>query len=648
MLRWQPDPQTIHNSRMLAYWQWVEATYQLRFDTYHDLWLWSVEDVSRFWESIVQFFEVKMHTPYERVLSGQMPDCQWFEGATLNYAEQIFARYTDERPALLYGSEGEPMRELSWAELRSRVAACAAFLRAQGVGVGDRVVGYLPNIPEATIAWLATTSLGAVWSSASPDFGAASVLERFGQIEPTVLFAVDGYRYGGKFFDKINEVRQLQAGIASLHTTVLIERGAAPAEPLADTTPWGSIFLQKVDNLTFTPVSFGHPLWVLYSSGTTGQPKAIVHGHGGMLLEHLKFGALHNDVHPGERFFWYTTTGWMMWNYLQSMLLSGATIVLYDGSPGWPDMSVLWQIAQQERVQHLGISAAFVLACMKNPAGISDISQQFPALRSVSSTGSPLPPEGFEWVYDTIKSKLWLVSMSGGTDVCTAFVGGNPLLPVWEGEIQCRALGCDLQSFDDQGVAQVVDAVGEMVVTQPMPCMPVGFWNDPDGSRYRASYFEDYPRVWRHGDWVRITERSTLVILGRSDATLNRQGIRIGTSEIYRSVEQIEAIRDSLIVNVEYPDGTSWMPLFVALKPGYALTDDLRRQVAQRLRSDYSPRHVPDEVLEVADIPYTISGKKLELPIKKILLGKPIDQAVNLGSVRNPTAFEGFLRWKKG
>jgi acetoacetyl-CoA synthetase len=640
-LLWQPDPAAHTQTRIAHFMDWLPRERGLHFDDYQALWAWSVAHVEDFWVCIWAYFEVISHTPYTRVLEGQMPDCQWFTGATLNYAEHIFRMATDDRPALLYQREGEPLASMSWAELQTQVSACAAFLRHKGVKKGDRVVGYLPNIPLATVAWLAAASIGAVWSSASPDFGASSVLERFGQIEPVVLFAVNGYRYGGKVFDKADEVRALQAGIPSVHTTVLLDYAEGVPAVLPESVSWYDVLQTPADTLQFEAVAFGHPLWVLYSSGTTGQPKAIVHGHGGMLLEHLKFGAFHNDVHAGERFFWYTTTGWMMWNYLQSMLLSGATIVLYDGSPGYPDMGALWRLVQTTEVQHMGLSAAFVLACMKDTEGVP--TSPFQRLRSISSTGSPLPPEGFAWIYERIKSDVWLASMSGGTDVCTAFVGGMPILPVFEGEIQCRALGCAMQSFDSQGVA-LLDEVGEMVVTQPMPCMPVGFWNDPDGSKYRSAYFEEYPNVWRHGDWLRITPRQTLVILGRSDATLNRQGIRIGTSEIYRSVEQVPAVRDSLIVNIEYPDGTSWMPLFVTLRLGHTLTDDLRQRINRQLRQDYSPRHVPDDIIVVSDIPYTISGKKLEIPVKKLLMGRPLEQSVNLGSVRNPAAFDDFVR----
>ncbi len=639
---WQPTTAFQKASQLRRYLDWLrqDPRYELDFADYAAAWQWSVEEVETFWQSVWDYFEVKSDTPYGTVLQGKMPHARWFEGATLNYAEHIFRNDTDERPAILFQSETSDLQEISWQALREQVAALAVYLRGRGVEVGDRVVGFLPNIPEATVAWLATISLGAVWSSASPDFGAGSVLERFAQIEPKVLIAVNGYHYGGKAFDKSVEVQQMQRALPTLLSTVVIPYLPEANGAWENSTAWAAATVATDTPLEFTPVAFSHPIWVLYSSGTTGKPKAITHSHGGMLLEHLKYVHFHNDVQPGERFFWFTTTGWMMWNFLQATLLAGATIVLYDGSPGYPDMQVLWRLAERTRLQHFGVSAAYVLACIK--AGVVPRTLQLSALRSIGSTGSPLPPEGFDWIYQQVKSDVWLTSMSGGTDVCTAFVGGNPLLPVYEGEIQCRTLGCAMESFDEQG-RPLLDTVGEMVITQPMPCMPVYFWNDPDFAQYTASYFEDFPGVWRHGDWLRITPRGSLVILGRSDATLNRQGIRIGTSEIYRSVEQLPEIQDSLIVNLERADGESYMPLFVALKPGFELTDELKKKINTQLRTDYSPRHVPDAIIVVPEIPYTISGKKLELPVKRILQGKALDKAVNLGSVRNAGAFDVFV-----
>jgi acetoacetyl-CoA synthetase len=645
-LLWQPSTALKSSAQLSQYLHWLasDERYRLTFPDYQSLWQWSVEEPAVFWESLWQYFSILSHTPYDTVMSGQMPHTQWFEGSTLNYAEHVFRQYTDARPAILFQSESQPLQEISWATLKKQVASLSAYLKSLGVQPGDCVAGFLPNIPEASVALLATMSIGAIWTSASPDFGVSSVVERFGQVAPKVLIAVTGYRYGGRFFDKTEEVVQLQSALPLLQQTILIPQSNDESLAIDQSVVWADTVTNQEAELAFTAVPFAHPLWVLYSSGTTGIPKAITHSHGGMLLEHLKYGHFHADIYPGERFFWFTTTGWMMWNFLHATLLAGATIVLYDGSPGFPNMGVLWKLVEQAKINHFGVSAAYVLACMK--LEVKPSHYDLSALRAMGSTGSPLPPEGFDWIYQNVKADLWLGSMSGGTDVCTAFVGGNPLLPVYEGEIQCRALGCAMAAFDEEG-HPLIDEVGEMVITQPMPCMPIYFWNDPDFSKYQASYFEVYPGVWRHGDWLKITPRNTLVILGRSDATLNRQGIRIGTSEIYRSVEKLTEIKDSLILHLEQTDGESWMPLFVTLKEAVELTAELKKKINQQIRSDYSPRHVPDAIFLAPDIPYTISGKKLELPVKKILQGKPLETAVNLGSVRNPdslTFFQDFSR----
>jgi acetoacetyl-CoA synthetase len=511
-----------------------------------------------------------------------------------------------------------------------------------GVKSGDRVVAYLPNIPETVIAFLASASLGAVWSSCSPDFGVDAVLDRFAQIEPKVLFAVDGYSYAGKLFSKLSAVEQLQRGLPTLTHTVLVsyvEPQSEPAPPRA--IPWQNLVnCEPPAELAFEPVPFDHPLWVLYSSGTTGLPKALVHSHGGVVLEHVKLIGLHTDLRPGDRLFWYTSTGWMMWNYIVAGLLVGATPVLFDGNPAYPNLDTLWQLAEAAKLNVFGTSAAYIMNCLKaglNPARHHDLS----ALRNLGSTGSPLPAEGFGWVYDAVKRDLWLASVSGGTDVVSAFVVGCPLLPVRAGELQCRALGAAVDVFDDRGHS-VTDETGELVLTQPMPSMPVYLWNDPDFSRYRASYFDMYPGIWRHGDWIRITSRGSAVIQGRSDSTLNRFGIRIGTSELYSATDSLPEIKDSLVLGLELPNGGYYMPLFVVLDGGVELDEELKRKISLTIRTQCSPRHVPDEIVAVPAIPRTLSDKKMEVPVKKLFMGVPLNTAANLGASRSPESLEYF------
>lgn len=642
---WRPSTTLMENCHLRKYQQWLAERRQLRFRDYDALWQWSVEQPAQFWESVFEYFQVMAHTPYSSVMSDDpMPYTRWFEGCTLNYAEHIFRHYSDERPAIIFRSERHSCTEISWQELRQKTAALAATLRNLGVGPGDRVCSFLPNIPEATIAFLATCAIGAVWSACSPDFGVDSVVDRFRQIEPKVCIAVDGYQYNGRPFDKRQAVRDICRQLPSLEKLILIPYldAACNAAQFDKSMTWAEALAQPDTALHFEAVPFAHPIWVLYSSGTTGLPKAITHSQGGVLLEHLKYLHFHNDVRPGERFFWFTTTGWMMWNFVQAALLTGAVIVLYDGSPGYPNLNVLWELAEQSGMQHFGTSAPYLLACEK--AGIHPARDfHLDHLRTLSSTGSPLPPESFGWAYTHIRPDIWLCSMSGGTDVCTAFVGGCPLLPVYEGEIQCRALGCALYAFDEQG-RPVTDEVGEMVITKPMPSMPIFFWNDPEHTRYLGSYFDTYPGVWRHGDWVRISSMSTLRILGRSDATLNRQGVRIGTAEIYQAVQKLPAVKDSLVVNLELPGGQHYMPLYVTLNEGFALDDALKTTINRQLREDFSPRHVPDEILLAPDIPYTLSGKKMETPVKKVLLGFPLEKAAGLDAMRNPEAMQFFLQ----
>ncbi len=641
---WMPSEDLIASSNITRYKKWLEDYCHLKFSSYDSLWSWSVEDDQDFWKSIWKYFDI-LHdgTPEFIRTNHPMPETKWFGGTELNYAEHIFRMQTDDHPAIIAYNESGIKRVISWENLRSSVAKMAAWLKGKGIGEGDRVAAYLPNIPEATVAFLATNTIGAVWSSCSPDFGGASVLDRFQQIEPSVLIVSAHYVYNGKKYNRSKEVLEIVKGLSSLKWVVSVNGNEDIGTRQRVT--WEQIMNRKAAHLQFKRVPFDHPMWILYSSGTTGMPKAITHSQGGMLLEHLKYLTFHNDVKPGERFFWYTTTGWMMWNYVQAAMLCGATIVLYDGSPSYPDLDALWKMSQDLVIDHFGTSAPFLVACMKSgkqPGRTFDLSR----LRSVSSTGAPLPTEAFEWVYASVKNDLWLVSMSGGTDVCTAFIGGVPTEPVFTGEIQKRALGVALYALDESGTS-VIDEVGEMVISKAMPSMPVYFWNDPEKKRYLASYFEHYPGgIWRHGDWIRITPRLGLVVYGRSDATLNRQGIRIGTAEIYRSLDKIPAIQDAIIIHVE-KDGVSFMPLFVVLKPGQTMDETLVYNINKRLRSDHSPRHVPDVVVQIPEVPYTISGKKLEAPVKKILMGIHPDKAANRGAMRNPSSLDFFAEYAR-
>jgi acetoacetyl-CoA synthetase len=644
-LLWEPSAELVEGSRLGEFQAWLQRERGLGFDGYADLWQWSVDDLDGFWSAIWEFFEVRADGDHSPVLgSREMPGARWFPNASLNYAEHIFAGKDDEEVAILHASELRDLGEVSWGELRRQVAATAAGLRRLGVQRGDRVVAYLPNIPEAIVGFLASASIGAVWSSCSPDFGPASVTDRFAQIEPKVLFAVDGYRYGGKDFDRRETVARLQEAIPSLERTVVLPYLAAEPDlsPLRDATLWDELQEDGAGaELRFDRVPFDHPLWVLYSSGTTGLPKAIVQGHGGILLEHLKKLNLHIDAHPGDRLFWFTTTGWMMWNFIVSGLLTRAATVLYDGNPGHPDLNTLWDLAERARVTMFGTSAAFIGACVK--AGIEPgDGRDLGALKAVGSTGSPLSPESFDWVYEHVGAHTWLFSTSGGTDLCTAFVGGVVTLPVYRGEIQARALGAAVEAWNEDG-EPVVGEVGELVVTEPMPSMPICFWGDEDGSRYRESYFEMFPGVWRHGDWLELTPRGTAVIYGRSDSTINRGGIRMGTSEIYRAVLSIEKIVDALVVDLPRPGTDGWMPLFVVMREGAELDEALPGEIARRVREQCSPRHVPDQVFEIDEVPRTLSGKVLEVPVKRILMGTPAEKAASRDSLANPHSLDYFV-----
>jgi acetoacetyl-CoA synthetase len=642
---WEPSPERVERANITRYLHWLRERRGLRFASYDELWRWSVDDLDGFWTSIWEFFEVGGPAPSPALAERRMPGARWFPGATLNHAELSLRRH-DDHPALLFGNEAGDLGTISYAELGRRVAAAAAGLRELGVAKGDRVAAYLPNVPETVIAMLATASIGAIWSSCAPEFGVSSVVDRFAQIEPKVLVAVDGYRYGGAWHDRRDALAEIRRRLPTVKATVLVGASGRESPPGPGgtyqasgngTVDWDRLLEQGAGAaLACEPVAFDHPLWVLYSSGTTGLPKAIVHGHGGIALELLKSISLQLDLGPADRFFWFTTTGWMMWNFLVGGLLLGSTVVLYDGSPGHPDMGALWRFAERSQMTYLGTSAAFVLASMKagvEPARDAGLS----ALHSIGSTGSPLPPEGFAWLYEHVAADVLVGSTSGGTDVCTSFVTSCPLLPVYPGEIQCRALGAKVESYDEDG-RPVVGQVGELVVTEPLPSMPLFFWNDPDGERYRDSYFSTWPGVWRHGDWLEVTERGSCIISGRSDSTLNRGGVRMGTAEFYRVVEGLDEVVDSLVVDVSDPGGEGRLLLFVVLRQGTELDDGLRSRIRAAVRAELSPRHVPDRIEAIAEVPRTLSGKKLEVPVKRVLAGVPLDEAVSEGALANPDA----------
>ncbi|MBW1682117.1 MAG: acetoacetate--CoA ligase [Deltaproteobacteria bacterium] len=642
-LLWEPSEQFKRESNMAKFMAWLGETRGKSFEDYASLWEWSVTELEEFWGAVWEYFEIRASRPYDKVLvERKMPRAQWFTGSRLNYAEHVFRRKTQERPALLFQSEFKPLSEVSWDELYRNVSSVAASLRDLGIRKGDRVVAYLPNIPQTVTAFLACASIGATWSSCSPDFGTRSVVDRFKQIEPRVLFAVDGYQYNGRAFDRSQAVSELRNALTSLEKTVFVPylEDDVDLAGKAKAMKWEDL-LGKEGELVFEQVPFDHPLWVVYSSGTTGLPKGLVHGHGGILLEFLKYLVLHNDVKPGNRFFWFSTTGWVMWNILQGSLLTGATPILYDGSPGFPDMEVLWKLAQEARMTLFGTSAAFITACMTeglDPGAKYDLS----ALKAMGSTGSPLSPEGFRWVYEHVKPDIWLASVSGGTDPCSAFVGCAPILPVHAGELQCRCLGVKAESYDEEG-NPLVDEVGELVISEPMPSMPLYLWNDEGDKRYQESYFEMYPGKWRHGDWIKITSRGSAVITGRSDSTLNRLGVRMGSSEIYGAIEDLPELVDSLVVGFPAPGREYYMPLFVVLKEGVQLDDALKKKINTRIRETLSPRHVPDDVFAIPDVPRTLNGKKLEVPVKKILSGIPVEKAVNIDSMENPGSIDYFV-----
>jgi acetoacetyl-CoA synthetase len=661
---WEPPREQAQAVEMRRFMDWAGERRGRPFADYDELWRWSVDDLEGFWAGIWEFCGVRASKPYERVLgSHEMPGTRWFEGAELNYAENVLARGEgrEHEVAVLHCSELRELGEITWGELSARVAAAAGGLRALGVERGDRVVAYMPNIPETLIALLATASIGAIWSSAAPEFGARSVIDRFAQIEPKVLLAVDGYRHGGKDFDRREVVERIVGELPTVEHVVTLSylagedvyEAASGGSGVRSVLTWDELLARGStspagDDVapSFEQVPFDHPLWVLYSSGTTGLPKAIVQGHGGILIEQLK-KRMHLDLRHGDRMFWFTTTGWMMWNFLVGCLLSEAAIVLYDGSPAHPDLGFLWQLAERARITCMGVSPGLLASCEK--AGIEPgRDYELSALRAIGATGSPMSPESFRWVYEHVKGDVWLFSTSGGTDVCTAFVAGCPLLPVYEGELQCRALGCAVQAWDEEGHS-VVDEVGELVITEPMPSMPLFLWGDDDGSLLRESYFAMYPGVWRHGDWIRITPRGGAVISGRSDSTINRMGVRMGTAEIYRAALGVEEVLDALVVDIPKPgaqdasESELWMEMFVVLRDGVSLDEELAAQIKRRIREDCSPRHVPNEIRQIAEVPRTLSGKVLEVPVKRILMGMAPDRAASVESLANPHSLDYFV-----
>lgn len=640
---WEPSSQHLQAAQMTRYTAWLARERGLEFADYAALWKWSVSDLESFWQSLWDYFEIHSKTPYTRVLDARkMPKAHWFEGATLNYVEQVFRHSTSARDAIVFESETGTRGTLSWSELETKVGALAATLKSQGIVPGDRVVAFLPNIAETVISFLACASVGAIWSVCSPDMGPVGVLDRFRQIGPKLLIACDGYRYGGKDHDRRNVVHELLDQLPSVEALIFVPWLNSQSDPgeFRNALSWSQA-LQNSTPLRYEWLPFDHPLWVVYSSGTTGMPKPIVHGHGGVVLEGLKGSVLHNDLGPGDRFCWYSSTGWIMWNSQVSGLLAGSTICLYDGNPGWPDASTMWRFVSRNQVTFFGAGAAFFAASLKagiEPRGIVDLS----TLRAIGATGSPLSPESYRWIYQHVGPDVWLTVIAGGTDFAGAFLAGNITLPIVVGEMQCRSLGAAVYAFNDQGLA-VEDEVGELVCTEPLPSMPLYFWNDPGDERYQDSYFDTFPGVWRHGDWLRITPRGGGIIYGRSDATINRHGIRMGTSELYRAVEALPELLDSLVVDLEYLGRESYMPLFVVMREGHALDAAMRERIVAHIRQALSPRHVPSEIHAIAEVPRTLSGKKLELPIKRLLLGQPIEKVVNRGSMANPDSLTWFV-----
>jgi acetoacetyl-CoA synthetase len=648
-LLWTPSAAQVEDANLTRFSKWLARERGLQFESYDALWQWSVTELEEFWQAMWDYFGVQSSAPHTRVLGKRaMPGAEWFPGARLNYAQHVLRKERAGIDALLFMSETTPLTGVSWETFAGQVRILATRLRELGVHPGDRVAAYLPNIPETMIAMLAATAIGAIWACCSPDFGSRGVIDRVQQLAPKVLFCVDGYRYGGKAFERKTELAEIVAALEGLEHVVHLPylNSEDRTGPSDGALLWNDLLEHSAvsqEEFEFEQVPFGHPLWVLFSSGTTGLPKAIVQSHGGILLEQLKLQHFHMDYRAGERAFFFTTSGWMMWNFLASMPLCGVCPVLYDGNPAYPAPDVLWKVAQDARASFFGASPAYVEVMAK--AGIVprerfDLSH----LRAVMPAGSPVSPECTAWFYRNVKQDLLVATGSGGTDCCTGFVGGVPTQPVYAGEIQGRSLGVAAYAFNEKGES-VVDEVGELVLAKPMPSMPIYFWNDTDGSRYRESYFEVYPGVWRHGDFFRVNERGGCFVLGRSDATLNRLGVRIGTAEIYRALAQLGEIEDALIVNLDLPNGKFFMPLFVKLSDGIRLDAELERKICDRLRREYTPRHVPDRVIQAPGIPVTLTRKKMEVPVRKILLGAPVEQVANRNAMANPDSLDFFASY---